>query len=174
MTTEKKGRPTPSRKEAQAKRVVSTLAPAKNKEDRRRAKEQARAARVASRAAFLRGDENALPSRDRGPARRFVRNYIDSRRWFGEYMLPTMALILALSVIPVVQVQLIAQGIIYFVFIGTGITGIYASRSIKREVAKRFPGTSTKGLGLYGWMRSTQVRRFRTPQCQVKVGERDF
>ncbi|MTA86242.1 MAG: DUF3043 domain-containing protein, partial [Actinobacteria bacterium] len=27
-----------------------------------------------------------------------------------------------------------------------------------------------KGLGMYGWLRSTQMRRMRTPKPQVKAG----
>jgi hypothetical protein len=81
MTTQDgKGRPTPKRKEAESKRKVSSLAPIVSKEQKRAAKALARQDRVAQRAAYMRGDESALPLRDRGPARRFVRNYVDSRR----------------------------------------------------------------------------------------------
>ena len=79
-TTGNKGRPTPKRKDAIAARKVSSLAPASTKEEKKRAKEAARLARVTSRAAYLRGDENALPIRDKGHVKRYVRNYIDSRR----------------------------------------------------------------------------------------------
>jgi hypothetical protein len=41
------------------------------------------------------------------------------------------------------------------------------SRKIKKLVTEKFPGESTKGLGLYGWMRSTQLRRLRAPAPQV-------
>ena len=74
-TTQKKGRPTPKRKDAESARKVSSLAPARSKEEKARQKSATRAARMAQRAAYLRGDENALPSRDRGPVKRFVRNY---------------------------------------------------------------------------------------------------
>ena len=71
-TPSKKGRPTPKRKDAVAARKVSSLAPASTKEEKKRAKDAARAARIASRAAYLRGDENALPLRDKGPVKRYV------------------------------------------------------------------------------------------------------
>jgi hypothetical protein len=29
-----------------------------------------------------------------------------------------------------------------------------------------------KGLGMYGWLRSTQIRRLRAPLPQVKRGEK--
>ena len=53
-TDDKKGRPTPKRKEAEAARKVSSLAPASTKAEKARAKEASRAARVAQRAAYLR------------------------------------------------------------------------------------------------------------------------
>ena len=61
----KKGRPTPKRSEATQKR--QTLAPIKGKENKKRAREEAKVARIAARAAYMRGDESALPLRDRGP-----------------------------------------------------------------------------------------------------------
>ena len=65
--SQKKGRPTPKRKDAESARKVSSLAPARSKEEKARQKSANRAARIAQRAAYLRGDENALPLRDRGP-----------------------------------------------------------------------------------------------------------
>ncbi|MTA91547.1 MAG: DUF3043 domain-containing protein, partial [Actinobacteria bacterium] len=67
---QKKGRPTPKRKEAQAATKISSLAPASSKAEKKRAKEAARAARISQRAAYLRGDESALPVRDRGPEKK--------------------------------------------------------------------------------------------------------
>ena len=94
---EGKGRPTPKRKEAESKRKVSSLAPIVTKDQKRASKAQAREDRLAQRAAYLRGEESALPLRDRGPARRFVRNYVDSRRSTGEYFLPTIFVVLVLK-----------------------------------------------------------------------------
>jgi hypothetical protein len=51
------------------------------------------------------------------------------------------------------------------------IDGVFLSRKIKREVNLRFPGYETKGLGRYAWLRSTQMRRLRTPHPQVKAGD---
>ena len=167
----KKGRPTPKRKEAQSKRIVSSLAPASSKLEKKRAREQSRAARTASRAAYLRGEENALPLRDKGPARRLVRNLVDSRKSVGEYFLPIIFIVLVLSVLPVPALQWGAIALMYGVLATAVLDGIFLSRKIKREVRKRFPETATKGLGLYGWLRSTQMRRLRAPLPQVKPGD---
>jgi hypothetical protein len=45
------------------------------------------------------------------------------------------------------------------------------TKNIKKQVAERFPEESTKGLGMYGWLRSTQMRRLRAPAPQKKLGD---
>jgi len=167
----KKGRPTPKRKDSQSKRIVSSLAPASSKEEKKRAREQSRAARIASRAAALRGEESALPLRDKGPARRLVRNLVDSRKSIGEYFLPIIFVILMLSIVPVPAVQYGGIALMWAVLFIAVVDGFFLSRKIKREVHERFPDAATKGLGIYGWLRSTQMRRLRTPLPQVKPGD---
>lgn len=169
-TPEKKGHPTPKRKDAQAKRVVNSLAPATNREERRAQKDLVRQSRGASRAAYMRGEESALPGRDRGPVRKFVRNYVDSRRSVAEYLLPLLFVVLVIS--RVTALQTAAVGLMYLVFLGAIGEGFLLSRRIKREVKTRFPEASTKGLGTYGWSRSTQLRRLRAPSPQVKPGDK--
>ena len=171
-TQESKGRPTPKRKEAESKRKVSSLAPIVTKDQKRASKAQVREERVAQRAAYLRGDESALPSRDRGPARRFVRNYVDSRRSTGEYFLPTIFVVLVFTLIqnPIIQIGAIV--LMYAMLLFAVIDGIFLSRKIRKAVQEQFPGTETKGLGMYAWLRSTQMRRLRAPHPQVTVSKK--
>jgi hypothetical protein len=171
-TQESKGRPTPKRKEAESKRKVSSLAPIVTKDQKRASKALAREDRVAQRAAYLRGDESALPARDRGPARRFVRNYVDSRRSTGEYFLPTIFVVLVFTLIqnPIIQIGAIV--LMYAMLLFAVIDGIFLSRKIRKAVQEQFPGTETKGLGMYAWLRSTQMRRLRAPHPQVKVSKK--
>ena len=171
-TQESKGRPTPKRKEAESKRKVSSLAPIVTKDQKRASKALAREDRGAQRAAYLRGDESALPLRDRGPARRFVRNYVDSRRSTGEYFLPTIFVVLVFTLIqnPVIQIGAIV--LMYAMLLVAVIDGIFLSRKIRKAVQEQFPGTETKGLGMYAWLRSTQMRRLRAPHPQVKVSKK--
>ncbi len=171
-THESKGRPTPKRKEAESKRKVSSLAPIVTKDQKRASKALAREDRVAQRAAYMRGDESALPARDRGPARRFVRNYVDSRRSTGEYFLPTIFVVLVFTLIqnPIIQIGAIV--LMYAMLLFAVIDGIFLSRKIRKAVQEQFPGTETKGLGMYAWLRSTQMRRLRAPHPQVKVSKK--
>jgi len=146
--SEKKGKPTPSRKEAQAKLKVSSLSPAASKEAKKALKAQARVRRLETRAAYMRGEESALPLRDRGQARRFVRNYVDQQKSITEYFLVIIIFVLFLTVIPVASVQLAAIAIMYSTMIFVAVNGFLMSRKIKKVVAEKFPGESTKGLGL--------------------------
>src|SRR3954449_12985484 len=74
----KKGRPTPSRREAEAANKAKAKVP-------RTRKEIAAARRLARadsstkvRQAMRSGDDQYLPARDRGPVRRFIRDYVDA------------------------------------------------------------------------------------------------
>jgi hypothetical protein len=165
--SDKKGKPTPKRKESQAKLKVSPLSPTASKEAKKALKAQARVRRLESRAAYMRGEESALPVKDKGPARRFVRNYVDERKSVTEYFLVFIMFILFLTVIPSPAVQLGAIALMYSAMIWVAIDGFLLSRRVKKIVAEKFPGEPTKGLGLYGWMRSTQLRRLRAPAPQV-------
>ena len=51
------------------------------------------------------------------------------------------------------------------------IYGAFVGRRIKNLVTEKFPEESTKGLALYGWLRSTQMRRLRAPAPQKKLGD---
>ena len=166
MTEEaaKKGRPTPSRKDAESKRKVSTLAPVVGKQNKKRDKALARERRIAAREAYMRGDENALPIRDRGPVRRFVRDEVDARRSVGEFFMPIIFIVLLLSVVPNMTVNVIAIILMYTVLLYAVVDGFFLSRKLKKQIAAKFPDANTKGLGMYGWLRSTQMRRLRAPK----------
>jgi hypothetical protein len=167
--SEKKNKPTPKRKEAQAKLNFSPLSPGASKESKRMLKEQTKLRRVQSRAAYMRGEESALPPRDRGPAKRFIRNYIDERKSVTEYFLVIILFVLMLTIIPIPAVQLAAVAIMYSSMIFITLDGFLLSKRIKKMVKEQFPSEPTRGAGMYGWMRATQLRRLRAPAPQVSV-----
>jgi Flp pilus assembly protein TadB len=167
---ENKGRPTPKRKDAEAKRVVNSLAPAKNRAERSQQKVQLREQRALTRAAYMRGEESALPARDRGPARRFIRDTVDARRSVGEYFLPLLFVVLVISRMP--KLQVVAVLLMYFIMLSAIVDWFLLTRRIKREIVERFPQTPTKGLGMYACTRSTQLRRLRAPKPQRSPGKK--
>jgi len=169
--SEKKGHATPKRKDAEAKRVVNSLAPAKNKVERAKQKELVRQQRVSARAAYMRGEESAMPARDRGPARRFIRDLVDSRRSVGEYFLPLLVLVLLVS--RITALQSVAVLLMYFIMLSAIVDWFRLKRQVKSAIAEKFPDTSTKGLAMYAWSRSTQLRRLRAPKPMVSPSKRE-
>ncbi|MFI1188147.1 DUF3043 domain-containing protein [Streptomyces californicus] len=168
-----KGRPTPKRSEAQSqRRRAASAAPADRKAAMKRQREARRADLARQREALASGDERFLPVRDKGPVRRFVRDYVDSRFCVAEWFLPLAVIILVLSVIQVPNMQAIVMmlwiGVIVLIiidWIGLGIR-------LKKQLRERFPDTPKRGAVAYGLMRSLQMRRLRLPKPQVKRGER--
>jgi len=171
--TESKGRPTPKRSESQVKRGAS-LAPAKTREEKRAAKEANRMQRLAQRSAYMRGEESALPARDRGPVRKYVRNIVDSRISVGEFFLPFIFIVLLVSITRNQTIAILSILAMYLIMFVAIIDGWFLGRKIKKLVAAKFPNESTKGLALYGFLRSTQMRRMRAPKPNVKRGEKNF
>ena len=171
--TESKGRPTPKRSESQVKRGAS-LAPAKTRQEKRAAKEANRMQRLAQRSAYMRGEESALPARDRGPVRKYVRNIVDSRISVGEFFLPFIFIVLLVSITRNQTIAILSILAMYLIMFVAIIDGWFLGRKIKKLVAAKFPNESTKGLALYGFLRSTQMRRMRAPRPNVKRGEKSF
>ena len=175
MATENtgKGRPTPKRKEAEVKRGAS-LAPALTKAEKKAQREQLRSQRAAQRSAFMRGEENAMPPRDRGPVRKFVRNYVDSRINIGEYFLPFIFVVLLMSLTRNQNIAILSILLMYSIMLVAIVDGLLLGRRIKRQVKERFPNESTRGIAIYAFLRSTQMRRMRAPAPQVKRGDKNF
>ena len=171
INPDKKGKATPKRKDAVAATKVNSITSPVTKADRSKNRETLRAARAEARAAYMRGDQNALPARDRGPVKKFVRDYIDSRRSLGEYFLPLMVIVLVLTLVPSAEIRFVAIIFMYGAMLYSVVYGFFVTKNIKKLVAERFPDESTKGLGMYGWLRSTQMRRLRAPAPQKKLGE---
>nr|WP_189179683.1 DUF3043 domain-containing protein [Microbispora rosea] len=173
--TPRKGRPTPKRREAEGRRRSPVTAPANRKEAYRLARERERALRAKHREALLRGDERALPARDRGPVRKFARDWVDSRRLPGQYFLPVVFVIMLLSMvpfpIPVRSVVLLVYTLsLPVVMVLVLASSFYVAARVKKEAAEKFPGENIKGVGFYAAMRSSQMRRLRFPKPTVLPG----
>ncbi|MFB6816396.1 DUF3043 domain-containing protein [Streptomyces sp. NPDC056347] len=168
-----KGRPTPKRSDAQSqRRRASSGAPLDRKEAMRRQREARRADLAKQREALSNGDERYLPVRDKGPVRRFVRNYVDSRFCVAEFFLPMAVVILILSVIQVQNIQTISLLLWLVVIVLIVLDSIGIAIRLKKQLKERFPDTPKRGAVAYGLMRTLQMRRLRLPKPQVKRGER--
>ncbi|MDZ5663856.1 DUF3043 domain-containing protein [Nocardioides sp. zg-1308] len=167
-----KGRPTPSRKEAEAAARARAKVP-------RTRKEQVAAQRSARgdtsrrmREAMKTGDDRYLPSRDRGPVRRFIRDFVDSRFSFIELMVPLLVVSMVLGYSGNRSMQNLSNTILFTTLLVIVFDVVMLRFRLRRELARRFPDESPKGAVLYAAMRSLQMKFLRLPKAQVRIGEK--
>jgi hypothetical protein len=171
-----KGHPTPSRKEAEAQRKQTLKVSSDPKAAKKEAKARAAQERQASRAALMAGDESALPARDAGPVKRFVRDFIDSRWAAAELFMPLAILVLVVGFLPWRSWGLVnAQGYVSMLWLVLTLfilvdTTVLLMR-MNREIKKQWPSAAErKGATFYGLMRVLQIRRLRLPPPRLRRG----
>lgn len=166
-----KGRATPSRKEAEAARKKAMKTPMTRKEQLLRQRE-ARAQQRGRTQDALRGQgsDRDLPLRDRGPVRRFARDWVDRRFNVAEILLPVLIVVLILSFNQAAWAQTIVVYAWSLTIIGTALDEVIMVRGLRKQLRARFSEHSHKGTTLYAVLRSTQVRRFRLPKPYVARG----
>ena len=117
------------------------------------------------------GESWALNPRDRGPAA-LARDYIDSKRRVSEYyMYILLVLVVALFFRNKTEQEYISPLILVLVLVIV-VDAQLIRRGLRRLVAERLPGESTKGLTMYAVMRALQIRRFRMPAPRVHPGDK--
>jgi hypothetical protein len=163
-----KGRPTPKRSEAQTQRRKAVTAPTDRKAAARQARDARRMEMAKQRQALAGGDEKHLPVRDKGPVRKFTRDYVDSRFRVAEFFLPIAVLILVMSIVGSLQSLSLLLWLVVIVAIVSD-SFITAVR-LRQQLRKRFADKSHKGAVAYGLMRTLQMRRMRLPKPQVQRG----
>ncbi|MFI7497324.1 DUF3043 domain-containing protein [Streptomyces sp. NPDC049687] len=167
-----KGRPTPKRNEAQSQRRSVANTPTNRKEAAKRQRDERRSQLERQRQALAGGDERYLPARDKGPVRKYARDFIDSRFNVAEFFLPMAVVILALSIVRVASLQTIALLLWLVVIVLIVLDSVLTAFRLRKRLTERFPDQSRRGAVAYALMRSLQMRRLRLPKPQVKRGER--
>ena len=172
-----KGRATPKRKDAQARRL-HPIVPT----DRKAAKREARAKRDEAwerqRQAMITGDERYLPARDKGPIKRYLRDYVDARYSIGELFMPSAILLLLITVgfsairgsqAPNLLAFYIMVGI-YLLFFAAIFDALICWRLVRRRLYAKFGEERVRGEGMIIWYvfaRCMNLRRWRQPAPQV-------
>jgi hypothetical protein len=167
-----KGRPTPKRSEAERRRRSPYAAPSDRKDAARQSRDRDRNSRSNRMAAMKRGEEWALPAKDRGPVRALARDVVDSRRGLSENYLYFVAVLIALLFVPALRGSLIVDYLVLLILVMIVGEGWYVGRKVLRLALQRYPGESTRGVKLYAAMRGTQIRRMRMPAPRVKPGDK--
>ncbi len=169
--TQGKGAPTPSRREQEAARK-RPLVPGDRKEAARNARAKQAEAREKARVGMANGDERYLTPRDRGPQRRYVRDYVDARFSIGEFLIPVMLVIIILSFLPWQFLQVWALFALWAFFLISVLDCIVLGFLVRRRIAAKFGADKVeRGLRWYAAMRALQLRVMRLPKPQVKRGQ---
>ncbi len=162
-----KGRPTPSRKEAQAAKA-QPLVGSRDKAALKAQRQKQAEARERARLGMMQGDERYLTHRDRGPQRRFVRDYVDARFSVGEFLIPMMLIVLVMTFLPGIF-QVISLAVIWGYVLIAVIDAVILGYLLQRRLAAKFGADNVqKGFRWYAAMRAFQFRPLRVPKPQVK------
>ena len=165
-----KGRPTPSRKEAQA----AAKERARASIDKKAAAKASRAKRAAEAAKYregaARGDDRYLPARDQGPVKAFIRDFIDSRIAFLEFVLPLLLIIMAMTWSGNQTLISFANGLWLATILLAVIDTFLFIRRLKKALRARFPDQDLRGTTSYAMLRVLQVRFLRMPKPRVGLG----
>jgi len=166
-----KGRATPSRREREAANRRPIVV-ADRKVARRRSRAQQAEARERARIGMANGEERYLPARDKGPQRRFARDFVDSQWTIGEFLIPVFVVFFVATIV------LPQAGWLFLPLYGylalTIVDGLIRAAMIRRRLARSLGGAGTveRGLNLYVVMRAAQFRSLRVPKPLVKRGTR--
>jgi hypothetical protein len=117
-----------------------------------------------------RGETWALNPRDRGPARALARDYVDSKRRISEYYMYVLVVLVVVVFLRAKAVQAIATPFILVLVAVVILDAQVIRRGLRRLMAERLPGESTRGLTWYAVFRALQIRRFRLPAPRVQPG----
>jgi hypothetical protein len=165
-----KGRATPSRKKQEAanhRPLVGDKSPEARKADKARIREE----RLKARTGMAAGEEKYLGVRDRGPQRKFVRNYVDSKFTLGELVMPTLLLVILISAIDSYIVQLATLLTMWVLFLAVAINAWFIGRRAVKALEEKYGASKVeRGIKWYAGMRTIQMRPMRLPKPQVKRG----
>lgn len=170
-TARGKGRATPKRSEAEAARKKRMTPPRSKKEanalHRERVKEQREKQRQAMAGG---GDDRFLPTRDQGPVKKLIRDYVDSHRTIGEFLIPVFLVLFMISILLSNVTQYVGTIAWVTVLVLLAADSVRILRGVRAAITERFGAKETQGTTMYALMRSWQMRRLRLPKPTVRAG----
>jgi hypothetical protein len=169
-TTAAKGKPTPKRSEAERRRRPVN-APGDRKEANRQYRDRNRQDRARRQQALAKGEQWALPARDRGAVKGLTRDYVDSRRRVSEFYMYGLVVLLALLFVRNTFVQSLVPLLVLAAVLIMLVEGFFIGRRARTLAEERLPGESTHGVRLYAAMRALQIRQLRMPKPRIKPGD---
>ena len=174
-----KGRPTPKRRDAEAKRRGPAPPPPRTQREasklakaNRPNREEQRAAAAARREGMARGDDRYLLPRDRGPVKAYIRDVVDSRPHIMGLFMPLAVVVLFSVILPFPSMQQYLSLFSLICLVTMVTEGIFLGLSVTKKVRAKFPKEEVRGLtvGWYAFTRASQIRKFRVPKPRVARG----
>ena len=166
-----KGRPTPSRKEAEAAAKARAKTPRTRKEMAAAQRSSRSESSQKMRQAMKTGDERFLPARDKGPVKRFIRDFVDHRFSFVELMIPLLLVTMVMGYSGNARLASIGNTILFGTLLLVVVDILVMRFRMRRELTRRFPDAPLKGTTYYAVMRSLQMKFMRLPKAQVRIGQ---
>lgn len=171
-----KGRPTPKRREAERNRYQSITGGTSGGRGGSRGtpadKNADRTERARRYEAMKRGEDWALGPRDRGPTRKFARDWVDTHRRPSNYMMIILVVLIFGVSILTKAVGPSVSYIVYGALVLLIVDAYSLSQTVKKQAAARFPNESTRGIAMYAGTRALQFRFLRFPRPRLKPGDK--
>jgi hypothetical protein len=166
-----KGRPTPSRKEAEAA-AKARAKPPRTKRGQAAAQRSTKgesSQRV--RQGMRNGEEKYLLARDKGPVRRFIRDFVDSRFSFIELIIPLLVVTMIFGYSGNSTLRSIGNSVLFGSILLVMLDMAMLRFRLRRQLGARFPDESVKGTTYYAVTRAMQMKFMRLPKPKVKIGQ---
>ncbi|WP_341729013.1 DUF3043 domain-containing protein [Brooklawnia sp.] len=157
----RKSAPTPTRKQAEQARR-DRVRPTLTKKERKARERQIRRDR----------DDRQYQQTELAPERILVRNFIDARWTFGEFVWPILLLSFAVFIAGSFMPQLTywATYAMWAIIVLIVCESAYLWSKFRRLLAQRLPNAPRKGLLMYMTSRTITPRRFRRPATAIDRG----
>ena len=167
-----KGRPTPTRKEAEQARRAAPQRPRRS-QSTAQTRTRGRPAIAGSR--HVRRSWPAMngpfPPAMPGRFAKYVRNYIDGRRTLAEYFIPLAVVVLIVGLFRSPNIQVIVSFAWFLMLALLVVDMTVLLFRLRSNLAREFPDPAQrKGAIFYAAMRALQIRRLRLPPPKVKAG----
>jgi Protein of unknown function (DUF3043) len=174
-----KGRPTPKRREAEAKRRGPAPPPPRTQREAARLaranrpdKTEQRRRSAERRERMAAGDDRYLLPRDRGPVKAYIRDVVDSRPHLMGLFMPLAVIVLISVVLPIPAVAQYLSLFSLIALVTMILEGVMLGVTVTRKARAKFPNEKVGGLGTgwYAFTRGSQLRRLRVPKPRVARG----
>lgn len=174
-----KGRPTPKRREAEAKRRGPAPPPPRTQREAARLaranrpdKAEQRRQSAERRERMAAGDDKYLMPRDRGPVKAYIRDVVDSRPHLMGLFMPLAVIVVLSVVLPFPGLQQYLSLFSLIALVTMVAEGILLGLSTTRKARAKFPDATIGGLatGWYTFTRASQLRKLRIPKPRVQRG----